>query len=188
MQTKNSKTIPSSEVRKYTLGADSGFAHGALCVIGEDLEEIHFFDIGEGTLSGLCSFIDNWSSRLRYAVLEKVNSSPMMGVVSAFNFGRGYGWLETLLTVHSIPFECVAPQKWLTIVGSRPVKETLPYDADQKERDKIRRNNKKEGKQATYTFCKKRFPRAELRSFSRDSNRADALAIAYWGSKEYNKV
>ena len=47
-----------------------------------------------------------------FAVIEKVHSSPQMGVKSAFTFGRGYGFLRGLLTAFCIPFEEVSPQKW----------------------------------------------------------------------------
>jgi hypothetical protein len=46
------------------------------------------------------------------AYLEQVASSPQMGVVSAFTFGRGYGNLEMALTAAGIPFERVRPQVW----------------------------------------------------------------------------
>lgn len=46
------------------------------------------------------------------AYIENVSSSPQMGVVSAFSFGRGYGNLEMALTAAGIPFERVRPQKW----------------------------------------------------------------------------
>jgi len=46
------------------------------------------------------------------AYIEQVSSSPQMGVVSAFSFGRGYGNLEMALTAAGIPFERVRPQVW----------------------------------------------------------------------------
>jgi len=46
------------------------------------------------------------------AYIEQVASSPQMGVVSAFSFGRGYGNLEMALTAAGIPFERVRPQEW----------------------------------------------------------------------------
>ncbi len=46
--------------------------------------------------------------------LERVSSSPQMGVRSAFTFGRGYGLLLGLLTALKIPFEEVTPHKWQT--------------------------------------------------------------------------
>ena len=46
------------------------------------------------------------------AVIEKVHSTPQMGVTSAFTFGRGYGLLLGILSSHRIPFAEVSPQKW----------------------------------------------------------------------------
>jgi hypothetical protein len=51
------------------------------------------------------------------AYLESVSSSPQMGVVSAFSFGRGYGNLEMALTAAGIPFERVRPQVWQKAMG-----------------------------------------------------------------------
>lgn len=51
------------------------------------------------------------------AYIEQVASSPQMGVVSAFSFGRGYGNLEMALTAAGIPFERVRPQVWQKSLG-----------------------------------------------------------------------
>ena len=47
-----------------------------------------------------------------FACLERVSSSPQMGVVSAFTFGQGYGALQMALTACGIPFELVSPAVW----------------------------------------------------------------------------
>jgi len=47
-----------------------------------------------------------------FAYLEQVNSSPQMGVVSAFSFGNGFGHLEMALVGNEIPFDRVRPQLW----------------------------------------------------------------------------
>jgi len=46
------------------------------------------------------------------AMLEFVRSSPQMGPVSAFTFGRGYGGLRMALVAASVPFDEVVPRKW----------------------------------------------------------------------------
>lgn len=51
------------------------------------------------------------------AYIESVSSSPQMGVVSAFSFGRGYGNLEMALTAAGVPFERVRPQVWQKALG-----------------------------------------------------------------------
>lgn len=53
------------------------------------------------------------------AVLERVSSSPQMGVVSAFTFGRGYGGLLMALTAARIPFSQVVPAKWQAALQCR---------------------------------------------------------------------
>lgn len=49
-----------------------------------------------------------------YAMLEFVRSSPMMGVVSAFTFGKGYGALRMALFAESIRYSEVTPKQWQT--------------------------------------------------------------------------
>lgn len=45
-------------------------------------------------------------------VLEKVNAMPGQGVVSMFNFGQNYGFIQGVLKAYNIPFELVPPAKW----------------------------------------------------------------------------
>jgi hypothetical protein len=53
----------------------------------------------------------------RYAVIEKVSSSPQMGVKSAFTFGDNFGFWRGCLTAAQIPFALVSPQKWQKAMG-----------------------------------------------------------------------
>ena len=52
-----------------------------------------------------------------FAVLEKVSSSPQMGVKSAFTFGNGVGHIQMALTAAGIPYEEITPQKWQKALG-----------------------------------------------------------------------
>lgn len=52
-----------------------------------------------------------------FAVIESVHSSPQMGVVSAFTFGRSLGFLRGVLIAAEIAFEEVTPQKWQKALG-----------------------------------------------------------------------
>ena len=54
---------------------------------------------------------------LTKAYIEKVGATPQMGVVSAFTFGRSYGWLLGVLDALRIPYEFVTPQKWQKAMG-----------------------------------------------------------------------
>lgn len=49
---------------------------------------------------------------LARAVLERVHSSPQMGVASAFTFGKSYGALRMVLVALDIPFDEPTPAAW----------------------------------------------------------------------------
>lgn len=51
------------------------------------------------------------------AYIERVSSSPQMGVVSAFTFGRGVGNLEAACQCVGIPITWVAPSVWQKELG-----------------------------------------------------------------------
>lgn len=171
----------------YYLGADPGYAHGALCILPEDLNDVLFFDIGE-SLSDLCSFFETWAPTIKCAVIEKVGAMPRQGISSALNFGRGIGWLEALLTNYSIPHEYCVPAKWLEVIPSRPTPEPIDKSLPEKDKTKKRAANKKLSKIHTFNFCKRKFPKAELRTFNKDSNRADALGLAFYCWNKYRSI
>jgi hypothetical protein len=53
------------------------------------------------------------------AVIERVSCSPQVGVVSAFTFGRSYGFLRGLLAGFQVPFMEIAPAKWQKVMECR---------------------------------------------------------------------
>lgn len=59
------------------------------------------------------------------AVIEKVRSSPQMGVTSSFTFGRGFGNLEAFLVAAGISFQEVRPQEWQKELGIPSRKKKL---------------------------------------------------------------
>lgn len=66
----------------------------------------------------------DWRLGVPHAYLEKVSSSPQMGVSSSFTFGKGYGVLLGCLTAADIPFEEVRPQVWQKGLGIPQRKKT----------------------------------------------------------------
>ena len=90
------------------------------------------------------------------AYLESVSSSPQMGVVSSFSFGRGYGNLEMALTAAGIPFERVRPQVWQKALGCMT----------------------KGDKNITKNLAAELFPSIKATHWS-----SDALLIAHYGTK-----
>ena len=91
------------------------------------------------------------------AYIEQVSSSPQMGVVSAFSFGRGYGNLEMALTAAGIPFERVRPQVWQKALGCMT----------------------KGDKNVSKRRAQELFPDRKVSHAT-----ADALLIAYYGTKQ----
>ena len=91
------------------------------------------------------------------AYIEQVSSSPQMGVVSAFSFGRGYGNLEMALTAAGIPFERVRPQVWQKVLGCMT----------------------KGDKNVSKRKAQELFPDRKVTHAT-----ADALLIAYYGTKQ----
>lgn len=45
-------------------------------------------------------------------VLEKVNAMPGQGVVSMFNFGQNFGFIQGVLKAYEIPFQLVPSPVW----------------------------------------------------------------------------
>ncbi len=107
---------------RITIGIDPG-ANGAIAWIDERGKSC--VEKMPDTLQDLWELICDITNFPRSAIdgrkykayIEQVSSSPQMGVVSAFSFGRGYGNLEMALTAARIPFERVRPQVWQKAMG-----------------------------------------------------------------------
>ena len=81
------------------------------------------------TLLDIWTWIADFKEEAHYwtatAVIEKVRSSPQMGVTSSFTFGRGFGNLEAFLVAAGISFQEVSPQTWQKALGI-PVRKKGP--------------------------------------------------------------
>ena len=94
------------------MGSDPGKS-GAIVVLSDD-GAVDFIKLDE-TEADICQWLEEVIQEhggIREARLERVSSSPQMGVVSAFKFGRSYGQCRTLLHAYGIRFEDVTPQTW----------------------------------------------------------------------------
>jgi crossover junction endodeoxyribonuclease RuvC len=107
-----------------------------------------------------------------HAFLERVASSPQMGVTSAFNFGRGYGVIEGIIAGLGWPLTYVTPQKWKAFLG-------VPRDKDD----------------ARAKACQLLAPHAELWTPRRGvfdsaqaSGRAEAALIALYGCRTLHSM
>jgi hypothetical protein len=103
--------------RTLYIGIDPGKSGGISAI--NDRGEIHSADPMPATcheLADLIRDIQNSAESVQ-AVLERVHSSPQMGVTSAFTFGQGYGRIEATLAALGIPHDLVTPQKWQAELG-----------------------------------------------------------------------
>lgn len=101
----------------YYIGVDPG-ASGCIAVIdhnGRPCERLRLENKSEHEISSfLREQIENCNDR-EYefiAAIEQVSSSPQMGVVSAFSFGKSYGTLLMALAANRISYVTVSPSKW----------------------------------------------------------------------------
>jgi len=74
-----------------------------------------------------------------HAMIERVWSSPQMGVVSAFKFGRGVGVLHMALIAAGIPFDEVTPQKWQKAMGCLSPRGTARVEFGSKDKNITKR-------------------------------------------------
>jgi len=94
------------------------------------------------------------------AILEIVGAMPGQGVSSMFQFGRGVGMLEGILSALDVPVTYISPQGWQKAVGVRG------------------------GKDGSRACAAARFPAyAHMFARKKDDGRADAALMAWWGAQ-----
>ena len=147
------------------IGIDPG-KNGGIAKINTDTGFVKTVTFSEESLiSELEGYFMFDKSPLR-CVLEKVNAMPGQGVVSMFNFGQNYGFIQGVLKAYGIPYELVTPQKW---------KKEFSCTSD---------------KNTSIEVCKRLFPNVNLKATDRcrkdHDGMAEALLIAEYGRRHYN--
>ncbi len=103
------------------IGIDPGKQGGLVCLQYRSHKPYEHVEVIATPMPGTLIDVRDWfraiPSGTRVAVIEKVRSSPQMGNVSAFTFGRGYGDLEMALAMVDISFQEVRPQDWQSELG-----------------------------------------------------------------------
>lgn len=102
------------------IGIDPG-KNGGIAVIHDKLPKLLDISVYKYSDDNLIDFIDVCTKGSCIAVhrdeeikcvLEKVNAMPGQGVVSMFNFGQNFGFIQGVLKAYEISFELVPSQKW----------------------------------------------------------------------------
>lgn len=92
-------------------------------------------------------------------VLERVGAMPGQGVSSTYQFGRGVGMVEGVVSALRLPMQYVTPQRWQKDLNVRG------------------------GKDGNRQRAAELFPAyAHLFERKKDDGRADAALMAYWGA------
>lgn len=98
------------------IGIDPGKNGGIACIQKADNEHIiEIVPYSDENIIGFirkCDLVADINGEKIKCVLEKVNAMPNQGVVSMFNFGQNYGFIQGVLKAYNIPFELVPPAKW----------------------------------------------------------------------------
>ena len=94
---------------KTYIGIDPGKS-GALAVIEEN-GDIHVWPFNSVKYAEVLTHLSSVRDEIKCCV-EKVGAMPGQGVVSMFNFGHNFGFIEGLLLGNWIPYQLVPPQTW----------------------------------------------------------------------------
>ena len=99
------------------------------------------------------------------AYIEKVGAMPGQGVTSMFNFGRGVGLIEGVLTAYGCSIRSAPPNRWKAQMGLTGLN--------------------KEGSRSKVIEM---FPdQAKRFEFKKDEGKAEAVLIAVWGARQERK-
>lgn len=94
---------------RYFMGVDPG-QKGAVSIIDEDANIIFCKPMSQSNLIEAADFLRKQDSCI--ACVEKVGAMPGQGVTSMFNFGKGAGFIEGVLSAYFIPYQLVSPATW----------------------------------------------------------------------------
>jgi hypothetical protein len=102
------------------LGIDPG-CNGCIALLDWNGKPVEYLKLKDATEADIAKFVHENLVGLNEvtAAVEFVRSTPQMGVVSAFTFGRSYGFLRGVLAANGIRREDVTPQKWQAELGCR---------------------------------------------------------------------
>ena len=147
---------------RYYIGIDPG-KQGGLGVVA-DGESVVFptpmagkdYDIG-----AMRVILKKLSHIWVFAVIERASARPGQGVVSMFEFGRGYGIWLGLLAALEIPYQVVHPSTW-----TKAMLKGAPG----------------EGKERAYLVARKLFPKWQPKK-KKERQLADALLLAEYARR-----
>jgi hypothetical protein len=99
------------------IGIDPGVS-GAVVVMAPDcgVEYVKLSESPDDVVKFFRQYVDASTS---YALIERVHSSPQMGVKSSFTFGVSYGLLQGICAAFRLKRKFVSPARWQTLMRCR---------------------------------------------------------------------
>jgi len=94
------------------IGIDPGTS-GAIAVVNETGQPVDWMGT-DATPADLWRWLQETTCdhHVQLAVIERVHSSPQMGVRSAFTFGSSAGFLQGIVTAAGLRHEYITPHQW----------------------------------------------------------------------------
>jgi hypothetical protein len=164
------------------IGVDPGIGGGMAAIVetdyGQGTRKRHVVYTSVGEYCEIRSWLAQFEDFGRYALIEKVHSSPQQGVASAFTFGKIAGALEMALCCAYIEPKEVRPKQWMDALS------ILSGKTGGWGRKKLSAKEKyqlqKAQKQKLLDKAKELFPQIDLWDQKLENQRAmcDALLIA----------
>lgn len=93
------------------IGIDPG-KNGGIAFINTFQHSYDVYVFSEETLLKKLYQFSKYKTDSIKCVLEKVNAMPGQGVVSMFNFGQNYGFIQGVLKAYNIPFQLTPAPVW----------------------------------------------------------------------------
>lgn len=182
------------------IGIDPGKGNGAISAVDEEGEPVfcerccgdpdEIFDCLSGIFSRNAQLGYTYKkSDIVLAGLEKVHSSPQMGVTSAFTFGENFGFWRGILKSWRCPYHLVRPSDWMSdvfsargIPGQKPksIRSRVAALQDHTGEAKGFKKNKQKLVKPSLPYCRSRYPQLTFKNNEVDEGRADSLCIAEW--------
>lgn len=181
---------PVAEVSKVCLGLDPGLTGGIavmeLGAIGEATKiraipmPIKPGPAGRRDVDGskVAAFLryHTKASKVLMVAVESVHSFHKQGIVSAFNFGKGYGKLLGIIESLDMPLDEPTPQQWQSLVLAGM--KTKGRKKKTKGKGVAKSNTDRRDKDTSIRFVLNHFPSVNLKATDRSTTNHDGMAEA----------